>query len=133
MYRGAWWVTAHGVAESDMTEQISTAKMLNRLKNSISLLDSFSELRTEGKPLTPSHSETGRNIQRVTTYWRRDSQAETDAETCITVPNFRLYLKALIIKKYGTGTKTNPGIEPRSPAFQADALASEPLGKQWTQ
>ena len=26
----------------------------------------------------------------------------------------------------------DPGIEPRSPAFQADALTSEPPGKPWT-
>ena len=59
-------------------------------------------MRTEGKSLTPSHSETGRKIQRITTNLRRDSQAETDAGTSITVPNFKLYLKALIITKSGT-------------------------------
>ena len=66
-------------------------------------------MRTEGKPLTPSHGESGRSIQRIT-YWRRDSQAETDAGSSTPVPNFRLYFKALIIKKCGTGTKTNTAI-----------------------
>ena len=108
-------------SQTRLSEQLSTAKMLNRLKNSISLLDSISELRTEGKSLTPSHGETGRNIQRVTTYWRRDSQAETDAGNCITVPNFRLFLKALIIKKYGTGTKTNTGIHETEKRTQKEA------------
>ena len=30
------------------------------------------------------------------------------------------------------GDLHNPGIEPRSPALQADALLSEPPGKPWT-
>ena len=29
------------------------------------------------------------------------------------------------------GDLPNPGIEPRSPEFQADALTSEPPGKPW--
>ena len=29
MDRGAWWVTVHGVTESDATEQVSTAQALS--------------------------------------------------------------------------------------------------------
>ena len=40
--------------------------------------------------------------------------------------------KAILRKKNGTGgiNLPDPGIEPRSPALRADALTSEPPGKQ---